>query len=288
MAQSPSHRFGQIIGETLERAIRPVLETVANELNFYLDGKGERHARGTRHKVAWTDGKGNAHDLDYVFEAGGSAETIGSPRAFIEIAWRRYTKHSRNKAQEIQGAIIPLAERYADCHPFLGVVLGGIFTEGSLSQLRSHGFTVLYFPYASIIDAFGAVQIDAAFDEGTPDSVLLRKVRQFEKLSAKQKSKIDSHLRSIHNAELKRFVSSLRVALKRQIEYVHVLALHGMPRTCVRITDAIAFIESFDESQPGIEFTRYEVCVRYSNADEVRGQFQDKAAAIAFLQRMQS
>ena len=31
MAQSPAHRFGQIIGDTLEAAIRPVLETVAAE-----------------------------------------------------------------------------------------------------------------------------------------------------------------------------------------------------------------------------------------------------------------
>ena len=45
---------------------------------------------------------GNVHDLDYVFEQGGTEATIGQPKAFIEIAWRRYTKHSRNKAQEIQ------------------------------------------------------------------------------------------------------------------------------------------------------------------------------------------
>lgn len=79
---------------------------------------------GTKRKVAWIDGQGNTHDLDYVFELGGSDEQIGSPRAFIEAAWRRYTKHSRNKAQEIQGAILPLAERFHDCHPFLGAVLG--------------------------------------------------------------------------------------------------------------------------------------------------------------------
>jgi hypothetical protein len=122
MAQSPSHRFGQIIGDTLEAAIRPILQTIASELGMYLDAKGERKVRGAKRKVAWVDGRGNTHDLDYVFEADGDAETIGSPRAFIEIAWRRYTKHSRNKAQEIQGAILPLAERYSDHHPFLGVI----------------------------------------------------------------------------------------------------------------------------------------------------------------------
>lgn len=186
MARSPSHRFGQIIGETLEHAIRPILQAVANELGLYLDAKGEREARGTRRKVAWVDGRGNTHDLDYVFEAGGTADTVGAPRAFIEIAWRRYTKHSRNKAQEIQAAILPLAERYSDHHPFLGVVLGGVFTDTSLSQLRSHGFAVLYFPYDNVVAAFAEVGIDAAFNEDTADSVLLRKVKAYEKLKPAQ------------------------------------------------------------------------------------------------------
>jgi hypothetical protein len=86
MAQSPSHRFGQIIGDTLERALRPVLKAAAKDLGLYLDSKGERAARGRRRKVSWVDGKGNAHDLDYVLEDGGTDERIGSPRAFIEIA----------------------------------------------------------------------------------------------------------------------------------------------------------------------------------------------------------
>ncbi len=108
MAQSPSHRFGQIIGEVLEAAIRGPLEEVCRKHGLYLDSKHPRLARNSLNKVAWKDRKGNTHDLDYVIESGGTEEAIGVPKAFIEIAWRRYTKHSRNKAQEIQGAIIPL------------------------------------------------------------------------------------------------------------------------------------------------------------------------------------
>ena len=46
---------------------------------------------------------------DYVLERGGTDTVRGLPAAFIETAWRRYTKHSRNKAQEIQGAVLALA-----------------------------------------------------------------------------------------------------------------------------------------------------------------------------------
>lgn len=286
MAQSPSHRFGQIIGDTLERAIRPILESVAESLGMYLDGKGERKARGIKRKVAWVDAQGNSHDLDYVFESDGTDLQIGSPRAFIEIAWRRYTKHSRNKAQEIQGAILPLAERYSAFRPFLGVVLGGVFTGNSLNQLRSHGFAVLYFPYESVIAAFASVGLDAAFDEDTPDSSLLRKVRRYRRLTAAQREAIADALRQRHRADISAFVSSLRTALTRTIESVYVLPLHGHARTLSDLASAIAYIEAYDEATPVGSLTRYEVGIRYSNGDEIRGQFTTKLAAVDFLRGM--
>jgi hypothetical protein len=143
MAESPSHKFGQIIGDLLERMLHAPLKAIADKHDLYLDYKHPRPARGNKVKVAWRDSKGNSHDLDYVLEHGGTEAVIGTPKGFIETAWRRYTKHSRNKAQEMQGAIIPLAETYSDYNPFLGAVLAGVFTEGSLQQLRSHGFALL-------------------------------------------------------------------------------------------------------------------------------------------------
>jgi hypothetical protein len=220
VAQSPSHKFGQIIGDLLETMMHAPLKAIAKRHNLYLDYKHNRAARGSRKKVSWTDHKGNVHDLDYVLEYGGTEAVIGSPKAFIEIAWRRYTKHSRNKVQEMQGAVGPLAEAYRHCNPFLGVVLAGVFTEGSLQQLRSHGFGILYFPYESIVKAFAKTDIDASFDEDTADHVLQEKVDAYAALS---------------------------------------------------------------DSQPAVEFTRYEVSVRYSNGDRITGDFEDKARAIAFL-----
>lgn len=283
MAESPTHRFGQIIGELLETAIRPVLETVAKKHRLYLDSKGPRSARGGKRKVVWVDGKGNAHDLDYVLESGGNEEAIGVPKAFIEIAWRRYTKHSRNKAQEIQGAVIPLAEHHKNSHPFLGVILAGVFTEASLNQLRSHGFQILYFPYESVVAAFASVGIDARFDEYTPDSNVLRKVRQYQKLAAAKRDRLACILRDQHKSEFEQFTSALEKSLSREVEFAYVLPLHGRTLTFTDIAAAIAFIEAFDESSADEIFARYEVGVRYSNGDEVRGQFENKKRAIVFL-----
>lgn len=283
MAQSPSHRFGQIIGEVLEATIRSPLEELCRRRDLYLDSKHPRAARNGLSKVAWKDSKGNTHDLDYVIERGGSEEAIGSPKAFLEIAWRRYTKHSRNKAQEIQGAIIPLAETYSESHPFLGVILAGVFTEGSLVQLRSHGFRVLYFPYESVVAAFATVGIDASFDERTPDGDLARKVAQFSKLSAQKKERIAESLREQHASELAAFVAAIEVSLNRSIVAVHVLPLHGQSHELSDPKAAIAFLESHVQNQAALQFVRYEISVRFSNGDEIRGQFQAKDSAIEFL-----
>ena len=80
--------------------------------------------------------------------------------AFIESAWRRYTKHSKNKAQEIEGAVLPIADKHVFSAPMLGCILAGVYTAGALEQLKSVGFKVLYFPYDSVVEAFRSVGVE--------------------------------------------------------------------------------------------------------------------------------
>ena len=285
MAQSPTHRFGQIIGAILEDAIHPPLEKVARKHKLYLDWKHSRKARGNKKKVTWVDHLGNEHDLDYVLEQGGSEDETGHPRAFIEIAYRRYTKHSRNKAGEIQCAVAPLAEKYRSYHPFLGVVLAGVFTEGSLTQLRTNGFGVLYFPFESIVKAFARVGIDAFFDERSLDAVVNEKVNAFDRLSEEQKASIPTALRRLHRTDLSQFMHQLETSLTRTIESVFVRALHGKSCQANSAIKAIGFIEDYDESISAVGFVRYEINVRYTNGDEIRGSFRTKSDAISFLRK---
>ena len=166
MANSDSHRLGQLIGVMLEKAIEPRLRAILPNETFYLDTVNtNRNVRGKKKKVSWIDYQGNQHDLDFVIEKNGTADKYGNPKAFIECAWRRYTKHSKNKAQEIQGAILPIAEKYYIECPFKGAILAGEFKTPSLEQLNACGFTVLYIQYSSIVNAFNCVGIDISFGE---------------------------------------------------------------------------------------------------------------------------
>lgn len=285
MASSPSHKFGQIIGGFLEYSVRDLLQSFADNNDLYLDYVHSRAARQHKKTVEWTDNKGNRHRLDYVLEKNGSETTLGLPKAFIESAWRRYTKHSRNKAQEIQGAIIPLAENYCNEHPFLGVILGGDFTVGSLTQLESHGFSVLYFPYESIIKAFATVSIDAYFEENTPDEDFEQKVISFEALDHQEIKQIRDKLHGIHCEDIKRFMTDLDVSINRKIKEIVVLPLHGESHIINNISEAITFLDNYDTVTNSIEFVKFELIVRYTNGDRIEASFKDKLAAKDFLKQ---
>lgn len=283
MAQSPTHKLGQVIGDLLEAAIFPTLKNFADENGLYLDHKGKRPSRRGV-KCTWLDNNGNKHDLDYVMELGGTPEQVGTPVAFIEIAWRRYTKHSRNKAQEIQGAIEPLAEKYHQSMPFKGAVLAGEFTSGALDQLQSLGFNIVHFPYSAVVGAFKEVGIDASTYEATPDEVVLRKLRQWERLSKRRKGRVASTLLATRETELKEFLSTLAQSVSRKIEEVIVLPLHGSRLRATSIGDAKTLLEEYDESVAHTQFERYEIRIRFRNKNEITGRFNDKASAIEFLE----
>lgn len=287
MAKSPSHKFGQIIGDILEVAIGHLLQEFAEKHELYLDKKGTRPAR-EGNKVSWTDMYGNKHDLDFVLEKNGTKTKLGTPVAFIETAWRRYTKHSRNKAQEIQGAIMPLSVTHKNSAPFLGAILAGVFTEGALTQLKSLGFTVLYFPYKNIVKAFKSVGIDALFDEDTSDSEFQNKIRKWESLSGEKQLLVAKELIKTQSKDVKSFMQSLEHSIGRRISSIRIIPLHGSSFDLDSVEKAIDFIKKYDEKNGSKSIVRYEVEIKYNNGDTIKGEFEDKKNAIMFLQNYQN
>jgi hypothetical protein len=286
MAESLAHTFGQIIGNVLEEAIEPPLQEFADKYGLYLDKKGPRKARDGR-KVTWTDLYGNAHDLDFVLERGGTDEVIGIPVAFIETAWRRYTKHSRNKAQEIQGAIQVLALTHKYCCPFTGAILAGVFTSGAISQLKSLGFHILYFPYDSIIEAFRKVGIDADFDENTLEKEFHRKLKRWNATSKKAKHAVAAELIATHQKDIDDFFSALACTVARCIEKIVVIPLHGREIECSSAKEAIAFLTAYESLHIQGPVYKYEIHVRYTNGDKITAEFAEKSTALEFLKRYQ-
>jgi len=286
MAKAMAHKFGQVIGDLLEESIKPALKQFTDTHGLYLDSQGPRKVRSGM-KVTWKDAYGNKHDLDFVIERDGTENKIGIPVAFIETAWRRYTKHSKNKAQEIQGAIQPLLLANEDSAPFIGVVLAGDFSEGSLTQLRSLGFKVIYFTYADVIKSFASIGVDADYEEDTPDKDMMPRISALIHLSDEEKAQFAQSLMARKTDETHAFMDALDKAAKRTVELVRILPLYGQYYNMSSVEEAISFIQKYKEDSAKCLIIKYEVEIQYNNGDNIRGKFSEKDTAIAFLRRHQ-
>lgn len=79
---------------------------------------------------------------------------------------------------------------------------------------------------------------------------------------------------------------SLEQAVRNELTQV-VLALSKASREFVTVEDAVRFIQCYEEFAAVTSFDRYELQVRYSNGDEIRGAFASKAAAVDFLRSVE-
>ena len=176
-----------------------------------------------------------------------------------------------------------MAETYQDAHPFLGAVLAGEFTEPSIEQFKSYRFQVIHCSYETVLDAFASEEIDVSSEEDTSDAMLQEKVDAFERLSQGQRERIAERVRELHSEQFNTFFESLRSSLRRHVEYVLVFPLYGGQHQFDTIRDAANYIANHDLSTPSLAFVKYELNVRYSNGDEIRGTFHEKDKAIEFL-----
>jgi hypothetical protein len=284
MAKAPGHQFGQLVGLLVEEIVQSVLQEFADRYGYYLDKKGPRGKAREGKKVTWLDKYDCEHDLDFVIERGGSADVRGRPLAFIETAWRRYTKHSRNKAQEIQGAILPTAERHQWDAPFLGVVLVGFFTAGAIEQMQRSGFHVLYVHRSAIISAFKKAGIVIDFDEDTPDRNFKAAVKALEKLTDAERVAFKRDLRSLLAKEFSDFVDVLAKALGRQIKKIVVTPLFGVASEFTSIEEAKRFLSTnIDAPQAHARLLKIDLLVCFNNGDRIDASFHEPEKARAFL-----
>lgn len=284
MATAPGHLLGQIIGNVMEEALKPVLQEMADRHDLYLDSKGLRPGVRSGALVTWTDDLGNNHDLDFVLERGGSATKAGNPAAFIEAAWRRYTKHSKAKAQEIQGAVLPVLAAWNNVKPTPAAVVAGQWTAPSLQQMRSNGFVVLHLHFPTTAQVFGdnGINIEGT-GEGTPDAFWQQQCDAYTNKSEADKDSLATALRTAHAQEFRTFVAELERRVVRAIDYVVVTPLHGHGSQYTSIENAIEAVRTYSCGEESAPFLRFEIRISYTNGDVIQATFGSSSDAIEFL-----
>ena len=286
MAKSQSHTLGEFIGAFFEDLMKKPFRDFADKNGLYFDTIGPRKARKGK-KVTWTDVHGSKHDLDFVLEKGGTEDVIGEPIAFIELAWRSYTKHSKNKAQEIQGAVNPICEKYQLTKPFKGAILSGQFTDNSINQLRSDDFHVLYIPLSKLVEAFSTHGLDVYFDEDTSETDLRKKYAAVsKKANMPLLNKVREEILKTCDTEIKQFVKELSDTYKRKIKTICILPLHGKRTEVADVEKAIDFINGYTEIPADQQLEYIEVIVTYNNGTIIQCQFKEKDEAVDFLEKI--
>ncbi|HEX5497266.1 MAG TPA: hypothetical protein VFX70_22105 [Mycobacteriales bacterium] len=284
MATAPGHLLGQIIGNVMEEALKPVLQDVADRHGMYLDSKGPRPGVRPGALVKWTDDLGNSHDLDFVLERGGSARKAGNPAAFVEAAWRRYTKHSKAKAQEIQGAVLPVLARWNNVKPTPAAVVAGQWTAPSLQQMRSSGFVVLHLDFATTTGVFRQHRVDIeGLGEGTLDAFWQQQCDAYMNKSDAGKRDLPIALRRAHASEFQTFVVELERRAVRTIDYVVVTPLHGNRNQYASVDNAIQAVEAYSCGVETAPFIRFEIRIAYTNGDAIHATFGSSVDAVDFL-----
>lgn len=284
MASSVSHQIGEYIGTFLENCIISFLKSANIDKKYYLDYRHPRIARDNKSEVIGIDAWNNNHKLDIVIEENGSEKKLGIPRAYIEVAWRRYTKHSKNKVQEISGAILPIIDSYSIDPPYYCAVLGGEFTQNALTQLESVGFDVFHIPYKKICETFQREGVDIHWEEESSEKHMKSIMSALNGISNRQKERLVKQFISDNHAVLTRLYKALDGSLNRVVTQVTVLSHHGYSSTMSSPQEAIRYVADYKETD-SVPFIGFELRIKFNNNEEFALSGLSKTKAIQFLRK---
>jgi hypothetical protein len=273
---SSGHKLGQLIGDWYEEYfVLPLLQRVGKNLNLFVDSRFiTRKAR--KEKILWDDLYGNSVDYDYVLELGGSAHKLGIPVAFIECFWRRGTRHSKDKARDDSGKLMPMRETYPPAR-FLGIVSAGDFTKPARELVRSKGIDLFYVPKEKIVNAFESCGLRIDYPDKLPEDEKANLVEKFDrhftvsKMKAVQKALIEL----VGQATIESYVDRVRATLSALPQQIRFILRHdSMPIAFESVTAATNFLKSptFNMTSP-IESYLYQVT--YSDGSEFEKLVED-------------
>ena len=183
---SSGHKLGQLVGDWFEKHVAlALLQSVAQELGLYLDHRfQDRSCRSG--KIKWADLDGNEVDYDFVLELGGTDNNQGVPVAFFETFWRRGSRHSKDKARDDSGKLLPMRETYPTAR-VLGIIAAGDFTKPAQDLIGSRNIDLFWLPKAMICAAWEACGVAMDYDDGAAELVKREIVNRVEPLLTDRK-----------------------------------------------------------------------------------------------------
>jgi hypothetical protein len=177
---SAGHQLGQLVGDWFQDYfVVPLLEEVAGRLKLYLDHRN-RHRAVRGEKIVWNDEDGNGTDYDFVMELGGTDSVRGNPVAFMECFWRRGSRHSKDKARDDSGKLMPMRHVYPTAR-FLGIIASGDFTKPARELINSRNIDLFYISKQMVIRTFADLGMVMDYADKSPEAEKLRIGESFKR-----------------------------------------------------------------------------------------------------------
>jgi hypothetical protein len=243
---SAGHKLGQLVGDWFEQYfVLPLLQSVAEQLRLYLDHRFQSRKARQGDKIIWKDVEGNEVDYDFVMELDGSDEKLGIPVAFFECFWRRGKRHSKDKARDDTGKLLPMR----DVHPtarFLGIVAGGDFTAPARTLVQNRRIDLFYVPKAKIVSAFEKNGLQIDYPDRLPEAEKAKLADAFETgLTPTKKTETAATLRElIGEVSLDTYVDRVRAALGALPQEIRIIAQReSKPEVFETIAEATSFLQ---------------------------------------------
>ncbi len=266
---SAGHKLGQVVGDWFaEYVVYPLLTSVANQLNLYLNSMYRtRPARGDR--LLWKDEEGNTVDYDFVMELDATETQMGIPVAFFECFWRRGSRHSKDKARDDSGKLLPMRQVYPTAR-FLGIVAAGNFTAPARQLITSREINLFYAPKEKVLQAFKSVGLEVDYPDKTREEDKQKLVRDYQAniTDALKRIAADKLRELIGGPAITTYIDRVRAAMGALPQEIRFIARHdSAPRVFEKIADATAFLAKpdFDFSKP-VETYVYQIT--YSDGKE--------------------
>jgi hypothetical protein len=268
---SSGHKLGQLVGDWFQDDfVRPILAEVAERLGLYLDHRlRSRSARGD--KILWEDEYKNFVDYDFVLELGGSDEKLGVPVAFLECFWRRGSRHSKDKARDDSGKLMPMRYNYPTAR-FLGIVASGDFTKPAMQLIKSREIDLFYVPKAKVVESLAEVGNGMDYLDSAPETSKRGVADAFESaMTPPVRSEAASKLRNLMTETvIQGYVDRVRSSLSALPQEIRISGLRRSSPVLFETPSAAA--EFLSAQEPSFSYdhatTEYLYEVTYSDGVE--------------------
>jgi hypothetical protein len=266
---SAGHKLGQLVGDWFEEYyVLPLLTQAAQELRLFLDNRFiERSARGDR--ILWKDIDGNEADYDFVLELGGTNNETGIPVGFVESFWRRGARHSKDKARDDSGKLMPMRDTYPTAR-FLGIVAAGAFTQPASELVRNRGIDLFLVPKSKVVAAFQMNGLEMDYPDRASEAEKQRIASAFEQDFREEKKRaVTASLINLQGVvAVRSYVDRVRArlsALPQEIRFV--LRQDSSPYVFDTVVEASEFLQKpFFQMDSPVESYLYQVT--YSDGSE--------------------